>query len=315
MRSTRDVEPDDVGEDDCDGLALHVAESTKWRAEVARPFAPRLEPVPAIVIPYRGDAKRRLPSSLRAAVAVAMLGDVVEAALAVGRVLVVTDDPAVVPAFVEVVPDPGEGMGAAVAAGLARVDGHALVVNADLPAATSAALGRLADAGLALVEAADGTTNALSLPDPSVFAPLYGPGSADRFRAHAPFATVPFPSSSSTSTPTRISSASRLPCSGHGRARFSPFPREGRPAVRRRRRRALRARPRRGPRARRAHGRRQRRRRRRDPRPPRLARPRQPRLHARRAHRRRARLGASRRDLERPRVGGELRWGGLVSAR
>ena len=149
--------------------------------------------MPAVVIPYRGDAKRRLPSSFRAAVAVAMLGDVVEAARAVGRVLVVTDDPAVVPAFVEVVADPGEGMSTAVAAGLARVDGHALVVNADLPAATAAALGRLAGAGLALVEAADGTTNALSLPDPSVFAPLYGPGSADRFRAHAPFATIAIP--------------------------------------------------------------------------------------------------------------------------
>jgi 2-phospho-L-lactate/phosphoenolpyruvate guanylyltransferase len=122
-----------------------------------------------------------------------MLGDVVEAALAVGHVLVVTNDPAVVPAPAEVVHDPGEGMGAAVAAGLARVVGHALVVNADLPAATSSALGRLANAGLALVEAADGTTNALSLPDPSVFAPLYGPGSADRFRAHAPFATVAVP--------------------------------------------------------------------------------------------------------------------------
>ena len=119
-----------------------------------------------------------------------MLGDVVDAALAVGHVLVVTDDPSVVPAHVEVVRDPGAGLGAAVAAGLARVDGHALVVNADLPAATSTALGRLADAGLALVEAADGTTNALSLPDASVFAPLYGPGSADRFRAHAPFATI-----------------------------------------------------------------------------------------------------------------------------
>jgi 2-phospho-L-lactate guanylyltransferase len=122
-----------------------------------------------------------------------MLGDVVDAALAVGCVLVVTDDPAVVPALAEVVPDPGEGLGAAVAAGLARVDGHALVVNADLPAATPGALGRLAGAGLALVEAADGTTNALSLPDPSVFAPLYGPGSADRFRAHAPFATIAIP--------------------------------------------------------------------------------------------------------------------------
>ena len=122
-----------------------------------------------------------------------MLGDVVEAALAVGHVLVVTDDPSVVPAHVEVVRDPGCGMGAAVAAGLRGVDGHALVVNADLPAATSDALRRLADARLALVEAADGTTNALSLPDPSVFAPLYGAGSADRFRAHAPFATIAIP--------------------------------------------------------------------------------------------------------------------------
>ena len=119
-----------------------------------------------------------------------MLGDVVEAARAVGRVLVVTDDPGVVPALAEVVRDPGDGLGAAVAAGLALVDGHALVVNADLPAATPDALWRLADAGLALVEAADGTTNALSFPDPSLFAPLYGPGSADRFRAHALFATV-----------------------------------------------------------------------------------------------------------------------------
>jgi 2-phospho-L-lactate guanylyltransferase (CobY/MobA/RfbA family) len=38
---------------------------------------------------------------------------------------------------------------------------------------------------LALVEALDGTTNALSLPAPEAFAPLYGPGSADRFREHA----------------------------------------------------------------------------------------------------------------------------------
>ncbi len=122
-----------------------------------------------------------------------MLGDVVDAALVVGRVLVVTDDQAAVPPLVEVVRDPGEGMGVAVAAGLAEVVGHALVVNADLPGATPAALCRLADAGLALVEAADGTTNALSLPDQTVFAPLYGAGSADRFRAHAPFATIAIP--------------------------------------------------------------------------------------------------------------------------
>ena len=66
-------------------------------------------------------------------------------------------------------------------------------MNADLPGATTSALHELAAAGLALVEAADGTTNALSLPDPAVFEPLYGPGSAERFRAHAPFATVSIP--------------------------------------------------------------------------------------------------------------------------
>lgn len=149
--------------------------------------------MPTIVIPYRGDAKRRLPGELRAAVALALLGDVVEAALPLGRVLVVTDDHSVVPRGAEAVADPGGGQGAAVAAGLAEVVGHALVVNADLPLATSAALRRLAAAGLALVESADGTTNALSLPDPTVFAPLYGPGSASRFRTHAPFATVAIP--------------------------------------------------------------------------------------------------------------------------
>jgi 2-phospho-L-lactate guanylyltransferase len=149
--------------------------------------------VPAVVIPYRGDAKRRVSSSLRAAVAVAMLGDVVEAALEVGRVIVVTDDPSVVPTGAEVAHDPGQGLGAAVAAALELVEGHALVVNADLPAATADALRRLAAAGLALVEARDGSTNALSLPDRSAFAPLYGPGSAERFRAHAGFTTLSIP--------------------------------------------------------------------------------------------------------------------------
>jgi 2-phospho-L-lactate guanylyltransferase len=149
--------------------------------------------VPTIVVPYRGDSKSRLPAPIRAAAAVAMLGDVVAAALEVGRVLAVTDDASVVPPGAEHVSDPGAGLGAAVVAGLAGVDGHALVVNADLPCATPAAIGMLAAAGLALVEAEDGTTNALSLPDPWVFEPLYGVGSAERFRAHAPFATVAIP--------------------------------------------------------------------------------------------------------------------------
>lgn len=149
--------------------------------------------MPAIVVPYRGDAKRRLPVPLRAAAAIAMLGDVVAAALEVGPVLVVTDDGTVVPPGAKHLPDLGDGLGAAVAAGLARVEGHALVLNADLPCATPASITRLASAGLALVEAGDGTTNALSLPDPFVFAPLYGPGSAGRFRSHAPFSTVAIP--------------------------------------------------------------------------------------------------------------------------
>ena len=149
--------------------------------------------MPTIVVPYRGDAKRRLPPEIRAAAALAMLGDVVEAASAVGDVLVVTDDRAVVPPGAVWVPDPGTGLGEAVAAALKQVEGHVLVVNADLPAATPDAIARLASTGLALVAAADGSTNALSLPDPGGFAPLYGPGSADRFRAHAPFATARIP--------------------------------------------------------------------------------------------------------------------------
>lgn len=122
-----------------------------------------------------------------------MLGDVVAAALEVGRVVVVTDDRVVVPAGAEWAVDSGRGLGSAIAEVLSEVDGHALVVNADLPCATPQALRVLAGAGLALVEASDGTTNALSLPDPWLFAPLYGPGSAARFRAHAPFATVSIP--------------------------------------------------------------------------------------------------------------------------
>ena len=143
-----------------------------------------------VVVPYRGDSKRRLNGAVRAGIALAMLGDVVAAAREVGRVVVVTDDARVVPPGATVVEDPAIGLGAAVQAGLAGVEHDALVVNADLPCATPEALERLAAAGLALVEAADGTTNALSVPDPTLFAPLYGPGSAARFREHAPYATV-----------------------------------------------------------------------------------------------------------------------------
>ena len=90
----------------------------------------------------------------------------------------------------EVVSDPGGGQGAAVQAGLEGVGpGGILVVNADVPCVVPHDLRELLAATpagcVALVEALDGTTNALSLPAAEVFAPLYGPASADRFREHA----------------------------------------------------------------------------------------------------------------------------------
>jgi 2-phospho-L-lactate guanylyltransferase len=141
-----------------------------------------------VVVPFRSGGKSRLPAEIRVEVALAMLEDVLEAARShPGRVRLVTSDAAA--ALVaqrmgaEIVDDPGGGQGPAVQAGLRGIDGGCLVVNADLPCATPAALGRLAAASPALVAASDGTTNALALPGPEWFASLYGPGSAARFAA------------------------------------------------------------------------------------------------------------------------------------
>lgn len=146
-----------------------------------------------IVVPFRAGGKTRLPAELRVDVALAMLGDVVEAAVAAGDVRVVTDDPAgrlvATELGAEPVDDPGEGQGAAVAAGLAAAGTVCVVVNADVPrvrASDVSALAVTARLGaVAIVEARDGTTNALGLPYPEVFRPLYGPRSAAQFRAHA----------------------------------------------------------------------------------------------------------------------------------
>jgi 2-phospho-L-lactate guanylyltransferase len=63
--------------------------------------------------------------------------------------------------------------------------GPVLVVNSDLPCVTADDLLALASAtSPAIAPAEDGTTNALGLPDALLFAPLYGPGSAGRFRVH-----------------------------------------------------------------------------------------------------------------------------------
>jgi 2-phospho-L-lactate/phosphoenolpyruvate guanylyltransferase len=153
--------------------------------------------MPTVVIPFAGaKGKTRLHASsqVRRALAHAMFGDVLAACVPVGRTRVVTPDPdaaaAAVDAGAEAVSDPGEGQGAAVQAGLAGVEpGGILVVNADVPCVVPHDLRALLAATpagcVALVEAGDGTTNALSLPSAEAFAPLYGTGSAERFRAHA----------------------------------------------------------------------------------------------------------------------------------
>jgi 2-phospho-L-lactate/phosphoenolpyruvate guanylyltransferase len=153
--------------------------------------------VVTVVIPFVGEeGKTRLHESrrVRQAVAQAMFCDVLAACVTVGRTRVVTPDEdaatAAVEAGAEAISDPGGGQGVAVQAGLDGLEpGGILVVNADVPCVVPHDLRSLLAAtragGLALVEAPDGTTNALSLPAPEAFAPLYGPDSAERFRAHA----------------------------------------------------------------------------------------------------------------------------------
>jgi 2-phospho-L-lactate guanylyltransferase len=150
-----------------------------------------------IVVPFRGEsAKQRLdaPNDVRSKLALAMLGDVVTACVATGRTFLVTQDAdaraLATELGAEIVDDPGGGQGPAVAAALERVDnGAVLVLNADLPCVVPHDIRTLAGAAelgaFGFVEAEDGTTNALALPRASLFAPLYGSHSADRFRAHA----------------------------------------------------------------------------------------------------------------------------------
>jgi 2-phospho-L-lactate/phosphoenolpyruvate guanylyltransferase len=153
--------------------------------------------VATVVIPFAGaEGKTRLHSSrrVRRALSLAMLGDVLAACMAVGQARVVTADSDGVDvargAGAGIVADPGGGQGAAVASALAGVEpGAMLVVNSDLPCAVPDDLRALLAAtpagGMALVEALDGTTNALSISAADTFAPMYGRDSAARFRAHA----------------------------------------------------------------------------------------------------------------------------------
>src|SRR4051794_34987559 len=148
-----------------------------------------------VVVPYR-EGKSRLSDSrrVRHRVSLAMLGDVLSACVAVGDTVVVTDDEdgrgAAEEIGASVAEDPGDGQGAAVAAALAgREPGPVLVVNADVPCVVPHDLRSLLAAtpagGIALVEALDGTTNALSISAPQQFESLYGVDSAERFRGRA----------------------------------------------------------------------------------------------------------------------------------
>jgi 2-phospho-L-lactate guanylyltransferase len=150
-----------------------------------------------VVIPHAGPAGKtrlELSRSAREELSRAMLVDVLAAAVDIGTTWVVTPDPAAGAAAREagatVVPDPGGGQGAAVEAALSQAGvGPVLVVNSDLPSLSAADLRALAEAtpasGIAVAAAEDGTTNALGLSDATLFAPLYGAGSAARFLAHA----------------------------------------------------------------------------------------------------------------------------------
>jgi 2-phospho-L-lactate guanylyltransferase (CobY/MobA/RfbA family) len=141
--------------------------------------------MPTVIVPFRREnAKARLvplSDEARGTLATAMFADVLAAADALGGLTIVAAE---------------TNQGEAVEIALRRVGaGPILVVNADLPCAEPrdllALVGAMPNGGMALVEAPDGTTNALALSSPHLFAPLYGPGSAGRFRARAERLGVP----------------------------------------------------------------------------------------------------------------------------
>lgn len=152
------------------------------------------------VVPVKGleGAKSRLAPALSPAARADLVARMLERVLAacdeaasVDDLLVVTPQPELAPGR-DVVVDEGLGQGPAVALGLRdpRARDGVLVVMADCPLVTAAALDRLVAAArpLALVPAADGGTNALALSDPGLLEPAFGvAGSATVTvaRAHA----------------------------------------------------------------------------------------------------------------------------------
>ena len=150
-----------------------------------------------VVIPHAGPAGKtrlELDRSAREELSRAMLADVLAVAVEIGTTWVVTPDP-----------EAGRPPGRRVrrwfrirAAGRERpskrrsrkpVPGRCSSSTPTCRRSIAADLRALAEAtpasGIAVAAAEDGTTNALGLSDATLFAPLYGPGSAARFLAHA----------------------------------------------------------------------------------------------------------------------------------
>jgi len=151
-----------------------------------------------IVVPFRGsNGKRRLTglgAETHRTVVLAMLADVLAATTEIGHTVVVTTDEdgrrVAAKAGAELVDDPGGGQAQAVTAALGLFPtGAVLIVNGDVPCVVPHDLRALLAAtplgGIALVASEDGRTNALSLPAPHLFQPLYGPRSAERFQRAA----------------------------------------------------------------------------------------------------------------------------------
>ena len=156
-------------------------------------------PMARIVVPFRGaGAKLRLAplgERERGELALAMLGDVVTACVVVGATTVVTEDAyaaalarrarresrRTTPAAARAPPSPPRSRGS----GPGRPGRERRRARASCRTTCGRCSGRRRRAASPTSTAADGTTNALGLPAAELFAPLYGPGSAERFRAHA----------------------------------------------------------------------------------------------------------------------------------
>jgi 2-phospho-L-lactate guanylyltransferase len=139
------------------------------------------------IVPVKGldGAKRRLAPRLSAGARAKLVIDMLDRVLAacseagaIGRTLLVTPDPGLAPAGVEVLVDAGTGHADAVALALAdgRAANGALVVMGDCPLVTAASLDALVRAArpLAVARARDGGVNALALAEVNGFRPRFG---------------------------------------------------------------------------------------------------------------------------------------------